>query len=484
MLLRLLRWGVSVAALAGAAVFAAAYYFASRSLPDYSAVRPVAGVTDAVEILRDAHAAPHVFAKTEGDVFFGLGYAHAQDRLWQMEFRRRIAQGRLADLFGPAARLAESLGLAPAGGGGAEGLSQRLAEIDAVARGFDLYGASERSLGALSPSARRALEAYSAGVNAWLAEVDREALGRGAPELMALQASVSPWRPVDSVAAFKLLAATLSAPSLITELRRARYLVAQGPTRTEDLFPDAEAPPRMAPPPYKAAAAPAGAARAEAADAATPTAAETAEGLAALGLLFGPAQPQAPARPADAALAALFPFPFSADAAAFAGASNAWAVSGRRSATRAPLLATDPHLPLSAPSIWHLARLEFGDGGVIGGTIAGIPAVLIGRNERIAWGLTTLSADVADVYIEKLNPENPNEYLTPDGPRPFETRETLISLGGGEAVRARLRRTRHGPVLPLAWPGLGGRAVTQPGEVTPKGAVAAVAWTVFDDADR
>ncbi|MEL6794987.1 MAG: penicillin acylase family protein, partial [Pseudomonadota bacterium] len=157
--------------------------------------------------------------------------------------------------------------------------------------------------------------------------------------------------------------------------------------------------------------------------------------------------------------------------AGFGGASNAWAVDGGRTTTGAPLLANDPHLWLSAPSIWMLAHIEFPDHGVIGGTIAGVPAVLVGRNRDLAWGLTNVGMDDQDLYIEKLNPENPNQYLTPEGWVDFIERSELIQVNGADPVEITLRWTRHGPVLP--------ETVYNAGAVTPEGHVAALAWTTL-----
>ena len=108
--------------------------------------------------------------------------------------------------------------------------------------------------------------------------------------------------------------------------------------------------------------------------------------------------------------------------------SNAWAAMPNRSAAGGSLLATDPHLGFTAPSIWSLARLALPSGGVIGGTIPGMPLVLVGRSERLGWGLTSSYLDDQDVVIERLNPANPQEYLTPDGPRPFTSRQTILTL--------------------------------------------------------
>ena len=159
-----------------------------------------------------------------------------------------------------------------------------------------------------------------------------------------------------------------------------------------------------------------------------------------------------------------------------AGASNAWAVDATRSASGRPLLANDPHLWLSAPTLWYLADLEGDRLAAIGGTLPGTPLVLIGHNGRVGWGLTTAGIDDQDIYIEKLNPETPEEYLAPDGWRRFETRRLRIAVADGPAQEITLRRTRHGPVLEPGQFGVGA--------VTPEGHVAALAWTALDARDR
>ncbi|MCI4661849.1 MAG: penicillin acylase family protein [Neomegalonema sp.] len=418
-----MRWVLMSVLLLALFLGGLSYYFLSRSLPSYNTAVTLPDLRGETEIVRDARAVPHIFAKTDYDGFFALGFVHAQDRLWQMEMRRRIARGQMTELIGWMADWA--------------GRREYLLRIDETMRAIDLQGSAERSLAHFSPEARRHLEAYAAGVNAWLGVVNDEALGRGAPELMMLGATVDRWTPADSIAALKLTAMLLSG-GIYQELRRARYLVALGPELTADLFPEDQS------------SAVIGLPREEAV------------------LPFASPERIARALPED--------WPLPHDPIAKSGASNAWAISAARSSSNAPLLAADPHLPLSAPSIWYVARVEFPGIGVIGGTIPGIPAVLIGRNASIGWGLTTLAADTQDLFIEKVNPDNPDEYLTPEGWRPFEKRVEPIALGDGTAVEVVLRRTRHGPVLPLSWQRIA--------EVTPDGHVAAVAATLLSDEDR
>ncbi|MDH3264821.1 MAG: penicillin acylase family protein, partial [Paracoccaceae bacterium] len=144
-LLRLFTAAVTLAAVAAAL----AYYFASRSLPDYSAEHRVAGISAPVEIVRDNANVPHIFGASDEDVFFGLGFAHAQDRLWQMTMLRRTAQGRLSELRG-----------------------QRTLKVDELMRRLDLYGAASASVAAQDDETRAALDAYARGVNAWIEVVN------------------------------------------------------------------------------------------------------------------------------------------------------------------------------------------------------------------------------------------------------------------------------------------------------------------------
>jgi penicillin amidase len=161
----------------------------------------------------------------------------------------------------------------------------------------------------------------------------------------------------------------------------------------------------------------------------------------------------------------------------FAGASNAWAASVARSATGSTLLASDPHLGLTAPSIFYLARLELQEGGVIGATIPGLPLILSGRSADLGWGVTSSYLDDTDVFVEEVNPANAAEYRTPDGWAPFEARDTIIGIKDAPAVTVRLQWTANGPVLgpedfdlgtvrppATSWPcpGRGSRAPTRP----------------------
>ncbi|NBO21250.1 MAG: penicillin acylase family protein, partial [Rhodobacteraceae bacterium] len=159
----------------------------------------------------------------------------------------------------------------------------------------------------------------------------------------------------------------------------------------------------------------------------------------------------------------------------FAGASNAWAAAPGRTALGGSLLANDPHLDFTAPTLWYLARMNLSSGAVIGGTIPGIPTILLGRSESLGWGLTTAYVDDQDLFVEKLNPQNPEEYETPTGWKPFVTKKTILQVKGAAPVTLTLRWTDNGPVLPGTHYDIG--------SVTPAGHVMALSWTALNDHD-
>ena len=409
-MLRLFTGLVALSLLAGVIV----YYFLSRSLPDYDEAFTLEGVSAPVEIVRNNNNVPHIFGATDRDVYFALGFAHAQDRLWQMTMLRRTVQGRLSEVFG-----------------------QRTVKIDELMRRYDLYGLAQQSVAVQDAPTMEALEAYASGVNSWIAQVNKDARGRGAPEMFLFSSEIAAWQPADSIAVLKLMALQLSG-HLQEEVLRARVSLLLPAGRVADILPDDPTQGVMALPDYAA-------------------------------LVPGVVPSSAPLRMASDD--PLSPFP----ERGMAGASNAWAAAPARSAAGGTLLANDPHLGFTAPTVWYLARLELQSGGVIGGTIPGIPAILLGRSEALGWGLTSSFADDQDLYIEEVNPANPEQYRTPDGWADFVTRRSIITVKDAAPVTITLRWTENGPVLPGSHYDIG--------TVTPGGHVASVAWTALTGAD-
>ena len=390
-----------------------AYYILGRSLPDYSASFTLQGISGPVEIIRNNNNVPHIFGKTDEDVYFALGFAHAQDRLWQMTMLRRTAQGRLSEVFG-----------------------QRTLKTDELLRRYDLYTLAQSSVAAQDDQTKAALEAYSRGVNAWIGQINERSLGRGAPEFFLFSNEIAAWQPADSIAIIKLMALQLSA-HLEFEVLRARMSLILPDARLKDILPDDTGPGITALPDYAS-------------------------------LMPGDLPNVPTTRYAQDALS---PFPDRATA----GASNAWAAAPNRSAAGGSLLANDPHLDFTAPTIWYLARLQLASGGVIGATIPGVPAVLIGRSDKLGWGVTSSYLDDQDVIIEKLNPANPEEYETPEGFVPFETRRSIITVKDADPVTITLRWSKSGPILPGSHYNLA--------SITPAGHVAALSWTALNPND-
>jgi penicillin amidase len=359
------------------------------TLPPREGQVALPGLAAPVGIRFDPQGIPTIAAGSQADAWTALGWLHARDRLFQMDAMRRGASGRLAEVAGGSAL-----------------------RLDRFMRVLGLVPRAEADLAALPPDTRAAMEAYARGVNAWIAARGRLA----APEFLLLGAP-EPWRPLDSLLWGKVMGLWLSG-NWRTELDRARLSGLLSAERLEDLWPADTSPGRPDLP------------------------------LAVAAVPAAPASPAAPP-PADRAaldrLAAALPR-FPQDAPLPAMASNSWVVAGARSASGAPLLATDPHLGYQAPILWYLARIELPGGRVLAGATApGVPGIVIGRNEHIAWGFTTTHSDTQDLFIERL--AGPDAYETPEGPRPFAVREEVIRVRWSAPVTLRVRETRHGPVI-------------------------------------
>lgn len=374
---RLLRWtlrfvqAVAVAALVGAA---ALLWWLDASLPELDGAYSVAGIGEPVRIVRDRHGVPHIYAQSYEDAMYALGFVHAQDRLYQMESQRRIGAGRLSEVAGS----------------GTVG-------IDRMMRVFGLYRRAEADFAHLERDTQRALKAYAAGVNAYLAE-RREKL----PPEFLLVGAPEPWTPADSLVWGKLMSLNLST-GWREKLLRAVFLQRLGPDKAAAFFP---AYPGNGPVTLKR---------------------DRAEIPADLPLLaLWQAVPEFMRR---------------------GGLSNQWAVSGARTDSGKPILANDPHLALDAPSLWYLVRIETPQLKLAGASVPGVPGIIIGHNGRIAWGVTTSYIDTEDLVIERLDPGQPGHYLTPAGGKPFATRTETIRVRFGSEIKVTVRESRHGPIL-------------------------------------
>jgi len=355
------------------------YLYLRSALPQTDGRVVLAGPRAEIRIERDADGVPRIIAQNDEDLSFGLGFVHAQERLFQMELQRRYGAGRLSEIFGPQA-----------------------VAVDRQMRVLGLYRAAEAEIPFLSTEMNHALDAYAAGVNAFLTS------RRGAlpPEFLLLGFAPEPWRPADSLVWGKLMAVQLGG-NYRGELLRARMARTIPAADLDFLYPDypKDAPTTLAEmaPIY----------RQMALDAL----------YEALPALVGPIY-----------------------------ASNNWVVDGVHSASGKPILANDPHLAFGSPGFWYLARLETPQHQITGATAAGVPLVVIGHNERIAWGFTTTTADVEDLFVEQVDPADPGRYLTPQGSAPFQSRHETVVVKGAAPVEITIRETRHGPVLSDALP--------------------------------
>lgn len=370
-------WGAGALLSVLVLILGISFIYLRSSLPANDGEHIVRGLGGEVEILWDSLGVPHIRASSEEDLYFALGYLHARDRLWQMDLFRRVADGRLAEVLGP-----------------------QLVETDRFLRTLGLGRAARVGAAALDPDRRPGLEAYAAGVNAWL-DGRRGALP---PEFVVLRFEPEPWEVEHSLMLEKIMAWDLT--SYERELNLARSVRSLDPARAMHLMPEY--------PEWGT------------------DILEVKEILASVDL-----PDEVP--PAAAALL---------DALSVTRASNSWVISGERTRSGKPILANDMHLSLTSPSLWYLAAMQGGGLDVVGMTLPGAPYVVAGHNRAIAWGLTNAYLDDADLVIERLDPSDPTRYLTPEGSEPFEVLvDTIWVKGQDEPVIHEIRSTRNGPVL-------------------------------------
>ena len=378
---RALRWFVGALLVLLMVVVVGGVWFIRRPWPQTEGTLTLEGLQAPVTVLRDAHGIPYIYAENEHDLFFAQGYVHAQDRLWQMDFQRRVGLGRLSEILGEATL-----------------------ETDMFLRTVGTNRAAQRDYENASDATKAILQAYADGVNAYIATHR----GRYPLEYRILGVEPEPWSPVDTLAWAKMMQWDLT-NSFRSELLYAQLLDALGPERAAELFPG-----------YTPGALTI--LREEDLSLGTPDFEAVERALAKAGLLL--------------------------DGVAQGWGSNNWVVAPSRSETGRPLLANDPHLAFGTPAIWYLMALHAPTYNSTGATLPGIPGVVIGHNERIAWGMTNLAADVMDLYIERLNPDNPNEYEVNGEYVPFEiVREEIRVKGRAEPVVVDVKLSRHGPLV-------------------------------------
>ncbi len=360
-------------AAAIALAIAAGWFWLRTSLPPLDGEIRLPGLRERAEVIYDANGIPHIRAATVDDAWFLLGFVHARDRMFQMDFMRRLGSGTLSEVVG-----------------------ERTLRIDRTARTLGTERNAERILSRLPEDAVGVLNAYSAGINAWMATRS----GALPPEFILLGYEPKPWQPKDSLARSGVKLANL-AWEWENEALRGALAARLSPEQFSDLFPVEVD---------------------RALSGAGPSWTMTGGWKPLSRIMSGGPRSEPPA-------------------------SNAWAVAGGRTASGLPLLASDPHLGLTAPGFWYLARVEAPGLNLAGATVPGGPVFVLGHNGAIAWGITNTGSDFQDFFVERISEGDPDRYDAPGGPRPFDERTETIAVKGRAPVELTVRETRHGPVV-------------------------------------
>jgi len=380
---------VLLGGLAGIA-YAIFWYLAMAALPQTTGTLALPGLNNPVTITRDRLGVPHIQAANLQDLLFAQGYVMAQDRLWQMDLSRRVAAGELAEIFG-----------------------ERALERDKESRTYLYRHVAQKALRELPMGAALSLEQFSAGVNAFIASHhDRLPI-----EFIFLRYQPRPWTPADTFLVVCNMFEALTS-SWQSELAREKLTARIGPELARDLYVVDS---RLDHP--------------------------AGEGPVV-------ARPARKARPAGARRSWAAPYElwqsvtdFQVGLSEALNGSNNWVISGARTYSGKPLLANDTHLELTVPDTWYLVHLKSPELNVRGFALPGIPWVVLGHNEHIAWGVTNVGADVQDLFVEEFDPERPDYYRTaPRGGWKQATRyRELIKVKGKPDVSFDVLATHHGP---------------------------------------
>ncbi|MEX0171937.1 penicillin acylase family protein [Streptomyces sp. LMG1-1-1.1] len=375
-----------------------------------------------VEVKRDANGVPQIYADNETDLFRAQGYVQAQDRFYEMDVRRHVTAGRLSEMFG-----------------------ESQVDTDAFLRTLGWRRVAQQEYDeVLSPETKKYLQAYAEGVNAYLKDHEKPAEISVEYAALALtnDYAIEPWTPVDSVAWLKAMAWDLRG-NMQDEIDRSLLTSRLGASEIKQLYPDY---------PYALH--------------------QPIVGQGAVDESTGTFDPKAVAGDADGATTGDTPGagPGASGTQSQLGAlsevldtipallgpngngigSNSWVVAGKYTTSGKPLLANDPHLAPQLPSLWYQMGLHCRSVSatcrydVAGYTFSGMPGVIIGHNDKIAWGLTNLGADVTDLYLEKIGPDG---YLVDGKVKPFTSREETIKVAGGDDRKITVRSTEHGPLV-------------------------------------
>ncbi len=399
---RALLWSLGLLLVLALALSGTAVWAVRRSFPQYDGVARLPGLSTAATVYRDGYGVPQVYAHTAEDLFQAQGYVHAQERFWEMDFRRHVTAGRLAELFG-----------------------RSQVQTDTYLRTLGWRRVAEREWDLLAPDTRRYLRAYADGVNAWL-KTHRGGAASLEYTILGLQNGdyrIERWSPIDTLAWLKAMAWDLRG-NMGDEIERSE-LVNAGLSReqVEQLYPrypyDRNAPIVSGGMVAAGAFTPSGPSAAASGAGGGEVIATVGRDLAKLPELLGRNGPGI--------------------------GSNSWVLAGSRTSTGKPILANDPHLGPTVPGVWFQVGLHCDCGlNVEGYSFSGVPGVVIGHNDRIAWGFTNLGPDVTDLFLEKVEGDR---YLVDGQWRDLERRAETIKVAGGEPVTVTVRTGKDGPLL-------------------------------------
>lgn len=407
--LRVLLIIIGVVVVIGIILGGVGAYLSRSSFPKTNGEVKLTGLDSTVDIYRDSYGIPQIYAATPHDLFYAQGYVHAQDRFWQMDFWRHIGSGRLSEIFGKS-ELNTDIFLRTLGW-------ERVAQQE-----INLIGADERAL----------LQAYADGVNAYLADHQGASLSFEYVILKLLNASYfpEPWQPVNTLTWAKVMAWDLSSQGE-SEYERAVLLKTLTPQQIAELYPSYPSDHPVIVPNFSVNAAPGVVASQsdsiQSLISLAPAFQSLASSMARLDAILGPTGSDI--------------------------GSNNWVIAGTRTATGKPFLANDMHLSEQMPSIWYEAGLHCFPVNascpydVTGFTFAGAPGVIVGHNDRVAWGFTNVGPDVLDLYIEKINPSNPNQYEVNGQWVDMTVITETIKVAGASPTVLTVKYTRHGPII-------------------------------------
>jgi len=386
----------------GGIVFLGIQTAVNRPQPDHDDTITVQGLTDEVTIYRAEMGVPRIYASNDADAYFAQGYVTAQDRFWQMEWWRHQGQGRLAEIIGDAGVPFDEF--------------IRTAGWNRMAEDSTAYMMEEE------PEFYDIMLAYSAGVNAYIGDKSPSEISVNHTILGMVYDpwEIEPWEPMDTIS-WGVVMSFVLADDVDRELAYAEMIADLGEDIVFELRPEY---------PYDS----------------RPVIAPTDEQSNALSAAAMDTAGDEAINWQNVNMDIIGSIPEILGHSEFVGSNN-WVIGGEHTASGQPLLANDPHLAVQMPAIWYEVALHAPQQDVIGFSFAGVPGVVIGHNEQIAWGVTNSGPDVLDLFIEKVNPDNPNQYEWMGEWQDMEIIDEVIKVNGGEDIHLPVRITRHGPVI-------------------------------------